>query len=41
MRYIALVLIVVGMMSCRSSKVPHGCGKKAKKYYHGAFLEYR
>jgi hypothetical protein len=44
MRYIAIVLVIVGLASCasgRSGRVPHGCGKASKKYYHGEFLEYR
>ena len=42
MRKILLLLaIVLVFASCRTNTVPHGCGKKSKKYYHGAFLEYR
>jgi len=44
MRYIVIVLVIVGLASCasgRSGRVPHGCGKASKKYYHGEFLEYR
>ena len=44
MRYIVVVLVIVGLASCasgRSSKVPHGCSKASKRYYHGEFLEYR
>ena len=41
MRKILLLVIVLVFASCGTSKVPHGCSKKSKKYYHGAFLEYR
>jgi len=36
------VAILVVFASCRTtSNVPHGCGKKSKRYYHGEFLEYK
>jgi hypothetical protein len=38
---VLLLLVLVSFASCRTSKVPHGCGKKSKRYYHGEFLEYK
>jgi hypothetical protein len=41
-KIIAFTLLIVVFASCRTtSKVPHGCGKASKRYYHGEFLEYR
>lgn len=47
-KLIGLVLLIVMLSSVltscvsrRSPGVPHGCGKKSKRYYHGEFLEYR
>jgi hypothetical protein len=40
-KVLLLLAFVLVFASCRSSKVPHGCGKKSKRYYHGEFLEYR
>ena len=47
-KIIGQVLLVVMLSSVfascasrRYDRVPHGCGKKSKRYYHGEFLEYR
>lgn len=44
-RYVLLVVMLSYVLSSCSSRrydpVPHGCGKKSKRYYHGEFLEYR
>ena len=43
--YVLLIVMLSSLLaSCasrRSSGIPHGCGKKSKRYYHGEFLEYR
>ena len=37
-----IIAICICLEGCGTSKnVPHGCGKKSKRYYHGEFLEYR
>ena len=38
----SIIAICICLEGCGTSKsVPHGCGKKSKRYYHGEFLEYR
>ncbi len=38
---VMLSSLLASCASRRSSGIPHGCGKKSKRYYHGEFLEYR